>query len=60
LAIPKNSANVDDAIAFVSLLLSPVGTAALNANGPAPIAPAVVSRSDYPRVPKTITGVAIE
>jgi molybdate/tungstate transport system substrate-binding protein len=60
LTIPKNSANADDAIAFVSLLLSPVGSAALNANGPAPIAPAVVSRSDYPRVPKTIKGVAIE
>jgi molybdate/tungstate transport system substrate-binding protein len=60
LAIPKKSANVEDAIGFVNVLLGPVGTAALNANGPAPIVPALVSRADAARVPRTIKGVAIE
>jgi len=60
LTIPRKSTNVHDAIAFVNLLLGPEGKAAMTANGPVPIAPAVVSRGDYPRVPKTIKGVAIE
>jgi molybdate/tungstate transport system substrate-binding protein len=60
LTIPKTSANVDGAVAFLNLLFGPVGTAALTANGPAPIVPAVVSRGDRSRLPKTIEGVAIE
>ena len=60
LTIPRTSANVDDAIAFVNLLLGETGTAALKANGPAPLVPATVSRGDFPRVPKTLKGVAIE
>ena len=60
LTIPKKSDNPDDAVAFVNVLLGPAGTAALIANGPAPIAPAVVSRADYSRLPRTIKGVAIE
>ena len=60
LTIPKKSANADDAAAFLNLLFGPIGTAALTANGPAPIAPAVMSRADYSRLPKTIKGVAIE
>jgi ABC-type molybdate transport system substrate-binding protein len=60
LTIPRKSANVDDAIAFVNVLLGPVGRAALTTNGPVPIAPAAVSRGDAPHVPKTIKGVAIE
>jgi len=60
LTVLKTSTNVEDAIAFVNLLLSPVGTAALKANGPSPIVPAVVSRGDFTHVPKTIKGVAIE
>lgn len=58
--ILKNSTNAGDAISFINLLLGPVGTAALNANGPSPIVPAVVSRTDSARVPKTIKGLAIE
>ena len=58
--IPGKSANADDAIAFVELLLGPVGTAALHANGPTPITPAIVSRGDSRHVPKAIKGLAIE
>jgi molybdate/tungstate transport system substrate-binding protein len=60
LTIPRKSTNTDDAIAFVNLLLGSEGNAAMTANGPVPLAPAVVSRGDYRRVPKTIKGVAIE
>jgi ABC-type molybdate transport system substrate-binding protein len=60
LTIPRTSAHVDDAIAFVNLLLGPTGTAALKANGPTPLVPAAVSRADFARVPKTLKGVAIE
>jgi ABC-type molybdate transport system substrate-binding protein len=60
LTIPRTSTHVDDAIAFVNLLLGSTGTAAFNANGPAPLVPATVSRGDFPRVPKALKGVAIE
>ena len=39
------------AIAFVNMLLGP---AAFNANGPTPIAPALVSAGDYERLPKLL------
>jgi len=42
------------AIAFVNMLLGPVGTAAFNVNGPTPIAPALVSAGDYERLPKPL------
>jgi len=54
LTIPKKSQNPENAAAFVNLLLGSVGTAALNASGPAPITPALVSRDDYTRLPKTL------
>lgn len=60
LTILKNSTNSNEAVAFVNLLLGSVGTAALNANGPSPIVPAVVSRGDSARIPKTMKGLAIE
>jgi ABC-type molybdate transport system substrate-binding protein len=60
LTIPRKSAHAADAVAFVNLLLGPIGAAALTANGPAPLAPPIVSRQDFPRVPRTIEGVAIE
>ena len=52
LTIPKKSLNPESAMAFVSLLLGPVGIAALTAHGPAPITPALVSPGDYQRLPK--------
>jgi ABC-type molybdate transport system substrate-binding protein len=54
LTILNNSANQKNAMAFVSLLLGPVGTAAFNAHGPSPITPAQVSAADYARVPKSM------
>jgi molybdate/tungstate transport system substrate-binding protein len=43
-----------NAIAFVNLLLGPIGTAALNLHGPAPVTPAIVSPDDYAHVPKSL------
>jgi len=54
LTIPTSSHNREQAIAFVSLLLGPPGTSALNASGPAPIAPAHVARGDYALVPAAL------
>ena len=54
LTILKDSPNPENAVAFVSLVLGGAGTAAFNANGPAPITPALVGPSDYPRLPKAI------
>jgi molybdate/tungstate transport system substrate-binding protein len=54
LTILNKSQNPENAVAFVNLVLGAVGTAAFNANGPAPITPAVVSPSDYARLPKTL------
>lgn len=60
LTIPRGSTNVDDAVAFVELLLGPVGSAALAAHGPPPFTPAVVSRADVSHLPKALRGLAIE
>ncbi|MEP7306454.1 MAG: extracellular solute-binding protein [Acidobacteriota bacterium] len=54
LTIPRKSQNPENAAAFVNLLLGAVGTAALNASGPAPITPALVNRADYTRLPKAM------
>ena len=52
--IVKTSANRDNALAFLSLLLGPIGTGALNANGPSPVAPAMVSRPEYAQIPQAL------
>lgn len=52
LTILKETRNLENATAFVNLLLGATGTAAFNDNGPTPIAPALVNPSDYPRLPK--------
>ncbi len=54
LTIPRKSQNPENAIAFVSLVLGPVGTAAFNTNGPVPITPALVSTADYARLPRSL------
>jgi hypothetical protein len=51
LTIAKQSRNPEAAMAFVNLVLGAPGTAALTANGPAPISPALVSTGDYARLP---------
>jgi ABC-type molybdate transport system substrate-binding protein len=53
LTVLKNSPNQKSAAWFVDLLLGPVGAAALNAHGPTPITPAIVSRVDYAHLPKS-------
>lgn len=54
LTIVKNSPNPENAIAFVNLVLGAGGTAAFNANGPVPITPALVTTTDYARLPKSL------
>ena len=53
LTVLKNSPNQESATSFVDLVLGPVGAAALNANGPTPISPAIVSAGDYAHLPKS-------
>ncbi len=60
LTIPRTSPNAAHAMAFVNLLIGPVGAAALTANGPMPVVPAVVKRREADRVPRTLEGLAIE
>ena len=54
LTILKNSPNQQAAIAFVGVLLGPVGTAALTATGPTPITPAMVTAGDYAHLPASL------
>jgi molybdate/tungstate transport system substrate-binding protein len=49
--ILNKAPNRDNAIKFLQLLLGSTGTNALTANGPRPTAPAVVSSSDYKKLP---------
>jgi len=52
--IIRKGANQENALAFVGLLLGPIGTAALNANGPSPVTPAFVSTSDHKQIPQAL------
>ena len=52
-ALP-DAPNGDNGIQFLEFLLGQVGTAALLANGPAPISPAVVSHRDYHKLPPSL------
>jgi ABC-type molybdate transport system substrate-binding protein len=54
LTITRKSPNPENAIRFVNLVLGTAGTAALNAYGPAPITPALVSTRDYMRLPRSV------
>jgi ABC-type molybdate transport system substrate-binding protein len=54
LTIPPNSPNRDAAIAFVAMLLGEPGRTALSTNGPAPVTPARVRRSDAARLPAAL------
>jgi molybdate/tungstate transport system substrate-binding protein len=49
--IPKRAPNPENALRFVNLLLGSAGTAALQAHGPTPISPALVTTRDYARLP---------
>ncbi len=52
--ILNKTSNRDNAIKFMQLLLGTTGTSALRTNGPAPISPAIVSASDYRKVPDSL------
>jgi molybdate/tungstate transport system substrate-binding protein len=54
LTITRKSPNLENAIRFVNLVVGTAGIAALNAHGPAPITPALVSTADYKRLPKSV------
>ena len=51
ITLMKGAPNRENATKFLQLLLSPAGTALLNENGPAPISPALVSATDFRRLP---------
>ena len=53
-SVLKKAPNKDNAVKFLQYLLGPVGQAALTANGPDPISPAVVSHEDYRKLPKSL------
>ena len=50
----KDAPNRENAIKFLQLLLSPIGTAALKDNGPMPISPALVTSADFRRLPEVL------
>jgi molybdate/tungstate transport system substrate-binding protein len=50
----KDAPNMENAIKFLQLLLSPAGTASLIENGPAPISPALVSPADFRKLPESL------
>jgi len=54
ITLMKDAPNKDNAIKFLQLLLSPVGTASLNENGPEPISPALVSPADLHKLPESL------
>jgi len=53
-SVMKKAPNKDNAVQFLQYLLGTVGQAALTANGPDPIIPAVVSHEDYWKIPKAL------
>jgi len=54
LTIIRKSLNHDNALAFAALALGPIGRAALNAHGPVPVTPAIVSADDFKQLPPAL------
>jgi molybdate/tungstate transport system substrate-binding protein len=54
IALMNNAPNKENAVKFLQMLLSPAGTAALKENGPAPISPALVSPTDFHKLPESL------
>lgn len=54
ITVMKNSPNRENALRFLAMLLGPAGKAALAENGPAPIAPAIVSQKDFAALPEQL------
>jgi molybdate/tungstate transport system substrate-binding protein len=54
ITILKDAPNKENAIKFLQLLLGPTGTELLRENGPDPLMPALVSASDFGKVPEPL------
>jgi molybdate/tungstate transport system substrate-binding protein len=54
IALMNNGPNKENAVKFLQMLLSPVGTAALKENGPAPISPALVTPAEFNKLPESL------
>jgi molybdate/tungstate transport system substrate-binding protein len=54
ITILSKAPNRDNAIKFLRLLLGNMGASALASNGPVPVTPAVVSASDYLKLPTSL------
>jgi ABC-type molybdate transport system substrate-binding protein len=54
ITLMNGAPNRENAIKFLELLLGPTGTAMLKENGPAPIEPALVSASDFRKIPDSL------
>jgi molybdate/tungstate transport system substrate-binding protein len=54
ITVPRKAASRELAVEFVAMVLGPIGTAALQDNGPAPITPALVSAHDYGQIPQRL------
>jgi len=57
ITVLKAAPNKENAIRFIQLLLSPAGTALLRENGPDPVSPAIVSSSDFGKVPLSLRSI---
>jgi ABC-type molybdate transport system substrate-binding protein len=60
LTIPRKAVNREQAVAFVAMVLGPIGTAALNDNGPSPITPALVLSRDYGQIPQPLRALVAQ
>jgi len=54
ITLMNDAPNRENAIRFLRLLLGPAGAASLKDNGPAPIAPPLVSPADFNKLPKSL------
>ena len=54
ITLMKDAPNRENAIKFLQLLLGPAGAASLKDNGPAPIAPALVTAADFSKLPESL------
>jgi molybdate/tungstate transport system substrate-binding protein len=54
ITVLKDAPNKENALKFLQLLLGPTGTQLLKENGPDPISPALVSASDFGKVPQSL------
>jgi molybdate/tungstate transport system substrate-binding protein len=57
IALMKNAPNKENAVEFLRMLLGPDGTGFLKENGPDPLTPAVVSPSDFHKLPESLHGL---